>query len=66
MKVFSKRVDKIVGVSIDVSNFTGSKLNKPVITIPNPYTHKSLIQISKKRHNDFVFVARLTSQKIQN
>ena len=63
MKVFSRRVDKIVGVSFDVSNFSGSKLNKAVVTIPNPYTHKSFIQIAKKRSNDFIFVARLTSQK---
>jgi glycosyltransferase involved in cell wall biosynthesis len=63
MKVLSRRVDKIVGVSSNVSDFTESKLNKIVVTIPNPFTHNSAFTITSQRKKDFIFVARLTLQK---
>jgi len=63
MRVLSRRVDKIVGVSFDVSDFTGSKLNRAVTTISNPFTHESVFKVIRKTNNNFIFVARLTSQK---
>jgi len=63
MRVFSRRVDKIVGVSLGVSDFTGSKLNKAVITISNPFTHEPVIAMIRKTNNNFIFVSRLTQQK---
>lgn len=63
MKLLAIRVDKIVGVSQAVSDFSGSKLKRLVQTVPNPYSKYSTKLNLKKRKNVFIFVARLTRQK---
>jgi glycosyltransferase involved in cell wall biosynthesis len=63
MRILVKRVDKLVGSSDDVRNLTEFKLNKKTIVIPNPLTGVGRYNLSSKRQNDFVFIARMISQK---
>lgn len=63
MRMLSHRVDKIVGVSTEVSDFTGDRLKKSVSTIPNPMTMPTIQSVQITRPLDFVFIGRLTLQK---
>ena len=63
MRMLSRRVDKIVGVSTEVSELTGDKLKKLVSTIPNPITMPTIQSVQITRPLDFVFIGRLTGQK---
>jgi glycosyltransferase involved in cell wall biosynthesis len=63
MRILSRRVDKIVGVSDDVKKITENKLKTQVITIPNPYTLLPSIRLNLVRKNDFVYISRMTNQK---
>lgn len=63
MRMLSKRVDKIVGVSNDVSKLTQINLRKVTVTISNPCTFRSLEYIKHNRSSDYVFVSRMNRQK---
>jgi glycosyltransferase involved in cell wall biosynthesis len=63
MKILVSRVNKLVGVSNDVSNMTESKLKKETTTIPNPITFNQQSFVKDLRDNDFIFVSRMTQQK---
>jgi glycosyltransferase involved in cell wall biosynthesis len=63
MKILVYRVNKLVGVSNDVSIMTANKLKKETITIPNPITFNKQFFVDNKRDNDFIFVSRMTEQK---
>ncbi len=63
MRILSHRVDKIIGVSTEVSDYTGEKLKKSVSTIPNPITMPTIQSVQNTRPSDFVFIGRLTLQK---
>lgn len=63
MRLLSFRVNKIVGVSDDVKKITENKLKTKVVTIPNPYTFSPSKTLKISRKNDFVYIARMTSQK---
>jgi glycosyltransferase involved in cell wall biosynthesis len=63
MKCLVNRVNKIVGVSNDVSDITESKLKRETITIPNPITFNQQFFAKDSRKNDFIFVSRMTKQK---
>jgi len=63
LKILSRNVNKIVGISVEVSNLTGDKLNRVLETIPNPITFTNIENVSKSRSDDFIFVGRMTHQK---
>ena len=63
LKILSRRVDKIVGISDEVSTLTGDRLNRVLETIPNPITFTKIGNVSKSRSDDFIFVGRMTHQK---
>lgn len=63
LKILAKNVTKIVGISDEVSLLTGKKLNRKLVTIPNPITFTSIGAPPQSRTNDFIFVGRLTHQK---
>jgi len=63
MKIMSQKVYKIVGVSDEVSELTKVKLQKKCITIANPLSIQVPKHVSNNRSNDFIFVARMNTQK---
>jgi glycosyltransferase involved in cell wall biosynthesis len=63
MKFLVNRVNKLVGVSNDVSDITERKLKRETITIPNPITFDQQFFVKDPRKNDFIFVSRMTKQK---
>lgn len=63
MKLLIKKVDKVVGVSYEVSEFSRKKLKRKTVTIPNPITIPTVNSTKNIRPDDFVFIGRLTEQK---
>lgn len=63
MKLLLFKVDKIVGVSEEVKNFTESNLCKSAVAIPNARTLIKKDVNSRKREFDFIFVGRMVEQK---